>query len=583
MTELLRIGSQFGGGLRVPLGEVLLKKGRIEESDLVQAVAESAAAGKRLGEYLVANGIVYEDEVAQALADQFELPYVSLASGMVDREAARLIPEAFARKLNVLGVRATEHSLTVAVADPTNVLAADELRLVVKRDVRLVVSGGNAIRKALDTAYRSDGPPAEPHEHERSAGGPAHDANHALIDLSHSSDSAPAIEIVNTALRRAIELSASDVHFIPRRGDLLIRVRVDGVMRDLDTINISHRAAVTARLKVMGKLDIAERRLPQDGRASVAMDEAQTDLRVAALPSTWGESIVVRILYLENKRGVRTVEDLRLDAESEGVFRHALRQPMGAILICGPTGSGKTVTLYAALRALNDGDRSIVTIEDPVEASLQNTVQVQVNEKAGLTFARGLRTILRSDPDVILVGEIRDLETAEITMRAAMTGHQVLSSVHAQSAPAAITRLREIGLPHALLASSLSCVIGQRLLRKPCPTCWKGTLLTCDELTAAGLPADGEYYRPRGCADCGRTGHLGRVAVFEALLVTDEIRAAAIDGSTPQIAEAARQQGLNTLRDNALRLCVAGETTVDEVMRVCGDAHMPGTPGASAA
>jgi type IV pilus assembly protein PilB len=565
--------ARLGAGVREQLGEILLRKGRLDRHQLAQAIVESTATGQRLGEYLVGSGLVYEDEVAQALADQFGLPYTSLDRGMINREAASLIPETVARRLNVLGLRVTDESLTVAVADPTNVLATDELKLIVKRELRMLVSEQTAIRLALEQAYSGDWSSAETRQAEAAAPPVIVPelAAAGSIEADRSEESVPAIEIVNASIRQAIQLNASDVHFVPRRDDLLVRVRVDGVMRELETIPLAHRAATIARLKVMGKLDIAERRLPQDGRASVTFDDTPTDLRFAVLPSTWGEDVVIRIMYLESESGARTLSDLDLDAQAESVLTHALRQPNGTILLCGPTGSGKTTTLYASLQTLNTGDRSIVTIEDPVEASLSNTVQVQVNEKAGLTFERGLRTILRADPDVLLIGEIRDVETAEIAMHAAMTGHLVLSSVHAQSAPAALTRLRQMGLPSTLIASAVTCVIAQRLLRRPCQTCAEGTLVPEEELVAAGLPADSMLYRPRGCPSCSRTGYQGRVAAFESLLLTEEIHAAAEHGSTSQIMATAREGGMLTLRENALRLCLDGETTIDEVIRVCGE------------
>jgi type IV pilus assembly protein PilB len=566
----------LGQGLREQLGEILLRKGRLDRHQLAQAIAESTAAKQRLGEFLVKNGLVYEDEIAQALADQFSLPYTSLERGMVDREAASLIPEGVARRLNALALRMTDESITVAVSDPTNVLATDELKLLVKRELRLVVSEHSSIQAALEHAYNGgDWSSAEARRNEAVVDAVTQVSS---IDADESAETAPAIEIVNAILRRAIELNASDVHFVPRREDLLVRVRVDGVMRDLEAVTIEHRASAIARLKVMGKLDIAERRLPQDGRASITFDQQQTDLRVAVLPSTWGEDVVVRIMYLESQTGIRELSDLHLDSQADSVLTHALRQPNGAILMCGPTGSGKTASLYAALRMLNNGERSIVTIEDPVEATLANTVQVQVNEKAGLTFARGLRTILRSDPDVILIGEVRDMETAEIAMQAAMTGHLVLSCIHAQSAPAAVTRLRQMGLPHALLSSALSCIIAQRLVRRPCPACAHGTLIGEDELAANGVAAGVELYRPRGCSKCSRTGYFGRIAVFESLLLTDDIHEASSEGSKLHVAAAARRAGMRTLRENALDLALSGETTLDEVNRVCGDSSEPPAP-----
>jgi type IV pilus assembly protein PilB len=562
----------LGAGLREQLGEILVRKGTIDREQLEVALAGSQAAGLRLGEYLTREGILIEDEIAQALADQYGLPYATIDHRVIDRAAARLIPERLARSLSVVALRASEESVTVAVADPTNVFATDELKIVLNRPLRIVVAELSAIKTALDEIY--------------SAAWSSTDAGQndvvielvseiSSIDEDSSVESAPAIEVVNSVLRRSIGLRASDIHLIPRRDDLLVRVRVDGVMRDLSTIPYEYKSAVAARLKVMGKLDIAEKRLPQDGRASVMFGDAQTDLRVAILPSQFGEDIVVRVQYLDASAGTREISDLGLDGQTAAVFTHALRQPNGAILLCGPTGSGKTATLYAALRALNDGSRSIVTIEDPVEATLDNTVQIQVNEKAGLTFARGLRTILRADPDVILIGEVRDLETAGIAMQAAMTGHLVLSSIHAQSAPAALARLRDMGLASALVNSAVSCIVAQRLVRRPCSQCAHGTLIPEQHLAVAGLPADTVLYRPRGCASCSRTGYSGRMAVYESFLVDDEIRTAAESGSAAEITAAVRRAGMNSLRDNALALCFAGLTTLDEVNRVCGGGAAP--------
>jgi type IV pilus assembly protein PilB len=373
---------------------------------------------------------------------------------------------------------------------------------------------------------------------------------------------------VNAILRRAIAMKASDVHFLPRREDMLVRVRVDGVMRELQPVAAEFRSAVIARLKVMGQLDIAERRLPQDGRVAIQFDGTLTDLRIAVLPTTHGEEVVLRILYLEADDGLMTFAQLGFECPQFDAVDNALSHPSGAIVVAGPTGSGKTTTLYAALRELNDGERSIVTIEDPVEANLENVAQIEINTKAGLTFARGLRTILRADPDVILVGEVRDLETAEIAMRAAMTGHMVLTTMHAEDTAAALVQLCQLGLEPTIVSSAVRCIVSQRLLRCPCQRCGGADRVPSELVERAGLDPAITFPRPRGCAACDMTGYTGRVAAYEVLSV-DDVRDLVGEPSVT-IARAAREKGVRSLREHALELCFAGETTLDEVVRVCG-------------
>jgi general secretion pathway protein E len=319
----------------------------------------------------------------------------------------------------------------------------------------------------------------------------------------------------------------------------------------------------------MGLLDIAERRLPQDGRVSISTAGVDMDLRVAVLPSAYGEEVVLRIAYI-GQHGLRTVQDLGVDDQTLSALRRSLRKPGGATIVAGPTGSGKTTTLYAAIEELNDGSRTIVSIEDPVESLIEGIVQVEVKPRAGLTFARGLRTILRADPDVILVGEIRDLETAEIALSAAMTGHVVLSTVHAQSAAAALVRLREIGIAEASLGSAIRCVLSQRLLRRPCPRCGQGEQHGADELARVGMSSSVPLYRPSGCVECEFTGYAGRVGIYEALMIDGPVREA-LSGTAAAIEEAAAENGSPVLYEQARRLCEAGGTTVDELLRVLGD------------
>jgi type IV pilus assembly protein PilB len=565
---------QLGSGLRDPLGEILIRKGRIDRHQLEQAVAESAASGLRIGEFLLREKIVYEDDVAHALAEQFELPYTQIDPRHLDMSMVEMLSESIARRLQALPLRVTDDELWIAVADPTDLLSADELRMVANLEVRLVVTDPRSIRAGIERLYGGvnraelDSPVATQET----------STNISVIDRDVEAEHAPAIELVNSVLRRAIDLRASDVHFIPRRDGMLVRVRSDGVMRDLHTVPIDLRTPVTARLKVMGQLNIAERRQPQDGRVTIAFDETLTDLRMAVLPTTHGEEVVLRILYLDPATGVWALPSLGMEQSTLGAVEFALRQPAGAVFVCGPTGSGKTTTLYAAVSALNDGSRAIATIEDPVEASHENVVQVEVNPRAGLTFAKGLRTILRADPDVILIGEIRDLETAEIAMQAAMTGHLVLSTLHAESAPAALLRLRQIGVPSDLIATAVRCLVSQRLLRRRCERCEdQAEPVSEADVVAAGLAPDRPYHRPAGCGLCGGTGYRGRLGAYEAVLVDDDLRRL-IGSPADELVAAAAARATPTLREHAARLCESGLTTVDELRRVCGTVQPPFVP-----
>ena len=552
-------------GMREKLGEILLRKGRLDQVGLNQALLEASLNGERLGTHLVKNKVLYEEDISVALAEQFGLRYVVIDPRELDPALASLLPESVARKLNALPLSRREGLIRIAIADPTDVMTLDELRMVVDSPIHVVVSDASVIKAGLDRLYPSlrastveIGDEAEPESAELES---------SLIDSGQ--DNAPAVEEVNRLLRHAIELGASDVHFVPQRTDLHIRARVDGVMRDIAVVPRALRNAVIARIKVMARLDIAERRLPQDGRVSISINGVDMDLRVAVLPSTRGEEVVLRIAYIGHD-GPRTIDDIGLDPETLTVLRHSIYKPGGAIIVAGPTGTGKTTTLYAALGELNDGSRTLVSIEDPVETLVDGVVQVEVKPVAGLTFARGLRTILRADPDVILVGEIRDLETAEIVLHAAMTGHIVLSTIHAQSAAAGLVRLRDLGVPAASLGSAVHTIFSQRLLRRPCPRCQKGEPVTPADLERVGIRSDAALFRPAGCLECDYTGYSGRIGVYEALTVDDGTRDL-LAGPAAPIEAAAVARGMTPLYEQARRLCETGGTTVDEVIRVLGE------------
>ena len=387
------------------------------------------------------------------------------------------------------------------------------------------------------------------------------------IDIDHET---PAVLFVNRAIGKALDLRASDIHFVPQGRRVVVRARIDGVMREMASIAGSHTSAVVSRLKIMAGLDIAERRVPQDGRVAVRRGAESIDVRVAVLPTTNGEKVTLRLLSQSNAPA--SLDDLGLWARSRAALEHAITQPYGAVVVVGPTGSGKTTTLYACLQELNKPEVSIVTIEDPVEYRLMGLDQIDINPRAGLTFASGLRTILRSDPDIVLVGEIRDEETAEIAFRAAMTGHLVLSTLHAQTASASLQRLLDIDVDRSIIASSVNAFVAQRLVRKLCPSCREPYAADGDALRDLGVPdgiAQITLHRAVGCRECGDIGYKGRTAVFEVLTMTDTI-ATMIGASSREIEQQAIHEGMLTLREDGVRLSVAGVTSIEEVRRVVG-------------
>jgi type IV pilus assembly protein PilB len=557
---------QPSGG-RPLLGASLVRRGRLNAEGLEQALAEQERSGLPLGRVLVGLGLITTRDLAEALAEQHGLAFVDLSETQMDDEAVALLPESVARRYEAVPVRVENGSLVVAVADPTNILAHDDLRLVLGTDMRIVVTDAAQLEDAMGRRYQMTALGSV--ETFSSAAWRA-DEDDERVQLD---DSAPAIMFVNDVISRALAHRASDIHFEPQADRLVVRVRVDGVTRELTQIESSQQAAVIARLKVMGGLDIAQRRTAQDGRVGIKVGGHPMDLRIAVLPTTYGEQAVLRILQGTGAKGPLALSDLGMDSDTEAILRRAIERPYGAIITVGPTGSGKTTTLYAALTVLNEPGRVIVTIEDPVEYQMTGAGQIEIDPPAGLTFARGLRTILRSDPDVILVGEIRDEETARIAMQAATTGHLVLSTLHAQSASSSIVRLKDMGVDPGLLAPSLNCIVAQRLARRLCMKCrepYAPTDLERQRFDLDSLGAIEHLYRPRGCETCLQTGFEGRVALYEAMSVEGKIRRL-IDAPTEEIFAAAVEQGMTTLRDSGIRLALAGITSLGEIHRVTGD------------
>jgi type IV pilus assembly protein PilB len=550
------------------LGSLLVDRGVLTVEQVRQAFEEQQLTGKRLGEIVVGHGWVTDQELAQALAHQSGLEYIDVAETELDPEAAMLLPKELALRYQAVPVRFMGEDLLVAVADPTDIGRSDDLRLALGHNVRLVVSAPADLERAIKRLYRTQ---IEVVDSADDAVELTFDPTSERQDISDAGDDSPAVKLVHATLAQAIEDGASDIHFEPQETDLIVRARIDGVTRPVAQIPKQMQLAVLSRLKIMGNLDIAERRAPQDGRISIRFHGNPLDLRIAIIPTTHGEQVVLRIMH----RAVSKPDlgELGMTVAAREHFERAIRQPYGCVVVCGPTGSGKTTTLYTALHLLNDPGHVIMTIEDPVEYQIRGINQIEISPKSGLTFARGLRTILRSDPDVLLVGEIRDEETARIAMQAGMTGHLVLTTVHAHNAASAVERLKDMHVEPGLLASSVNCIVAQRLARRLCTDCREAYWPTDEELEVMGLlEQKGTTYlhHSKGCARCAETGYRGRVALYEVLPVTGEIRRL-VGAPTDEIFDAAVRGGMTTLREDGLRLVLEGVSSLEEIRRVTGD------------
>ena len=551
------------------LGEILLDEGLVSEAQLMAALDEQMARGQSLGRTLVEIGILTEGQLVAALARQVGMSFVDLDEYQVDRSAVSMVPAALCRRYTVLPVGFQDGALVLATADPGNVVAVDDVRTVSGMTVLPIVATYENLSRAIERFCRADG------EMEDLSSAFEED-NKPEVDFSQIGDSveddAPIVRYVNLLVTQAISDRASDIHIEPSEHDLRVRYRIDGVLHEMQRSPKQIQGGVISRVKIMSDIDIAERRKPQDGRMSVTHNGRKIDLRVATLPTVWGEKIVMRIL--DNSTASLDLRDLAFLEENYATYREAYTKPYGMILVTGPTGSGKSTTLYATLNAVSKPEINVITVEDPVEYRLAGINQVQVNPKAGLTFAGALRSILRSDPDVVLLGEIRDHETAQIAIEAALTGHLVLSTLHTNDAPSAITRLVEMGIEPFLVGSALDAVVAQRLARRLCSKCCEPYTPTETELIAARFPwvpgeALPELYRPVGCVACSRTGYRGRVALHEVMRVTEDIeRHAVARSSAADIAATARAQGMISLRDDGWQKVALGQTSVEEILRV---------------
>jgi type IV pilus assembly protein PilB len=549
---------------------MLLSEGLITQAQLDAALKAQAERGLPIGQLLVEDGALTEAVLMGALARQLGLEFVDLAEYPIDRGAVSLLPEAMARRLLALPVTWAEDRLVVAMADPGNVLAIDDMRAVTGSEITIVVATRSQLAEAIDRFHRLD---AEVDEVAQIA------AEELAVDdddavAREGVEDAPIVKFVNLLIAQAVADRASDIHVEPTETDLRIRFRVDGVLHEVMHSPRSIQGGVISRLKVMADINIAERRIPQDGRISLNVAGTGVDLRVATLPTVYGEKVVMRILDKTQAR--LSLSDLGFHPAVLPRFEACFRKPYGTVLVTGPTGSGKSTTLYATLNVINSVDKNVITVEDPVEYRLPGVNQVQVNPKAGLTFASALRSILRSDPDIVLVGEIRDRETATIAIEASLTGHLVLSTLHTNDAASTPMRLVEMGVEPFLVISALDCVVAQRLARKLCDRCREEYEPTHAELTEAGWPAallkaEGPpmLYRAVGCAACSRTGYRGRLAVHEVMVMSEEIRRMVVERySSDDIKKTALSQGMLTLREDGLVKVAQGKTTLEELFRV---------------
>ncbi|MBK6763748.1 MAG: Flp pilus assembly complex ATPase component TadA [Micrococcales bacterium] len=549
------------------LGDILLAQGLITGDQLEKALLEQRTAGHSLGRVLIDLGILTESQVVQALAAQIGMRFVDLTEVTLDGAALTKVPGAVCRRHSAIPIAFEKGRLVVAMSDPANVFAVDDIRSASGMSVVPVVATRTDVHAALDRHYRADG-----ELDELTTALDLEEEDDDLASMREVVEDAPIVKFVNLLITQGIQDRASDIHLEPTEYDVRVRFRIDGVLHEVMRSPKSIQSGVISRLKIMSDINIAERRIPQDGRLSVTTNGQKIDLRVATLPTVWGEKIVLRIL--DNSTAMLDLADLGFRDVNYERYSASFGKPYGMILVVGPTGSGKSTTLYATVNILNRPEVNIITVEDPVEYRLPGVNQVQTHTKAGLTFAAALRSILRSDPDIVLIGEIRDHETAQIAVESALTGHLVLSTLHTNDAPSAVTRLIEMGIEPFLVGSALDCVLAQRLARRLCSKCKQTYQPTAAAFKAAGFALEeGQQvptiYRAVGCSVCSRTGYKGRVALHEVLPITERIERLAVErASSAQIAVAAREEGMQTLRQDGLAKVLAGVTSLDEVLRV---------------
>lgn len=551
------------------LGDLLLSSGVISHEQLERALELQKESKERLGDVLVQSGIITEQQLIEALKIQLGVEFVDLTAVSIPVELAKYVPRTLAKKYCVVPVKLVRDTLYLAMSDPLDFIAQEEVKAASRKRVIPMIATHRATEQAISRLYGSEGTARVIEEMKREAGSAGPDIVPAqLAKDSDSSEGAPTIRFVNSLIERAFAERASDIHLEPQEGEMVVRMRIDGLLRRVLTVPVELQSTVISRLKIMGGMDIAERKVPQDGHAMLRVKGSEIDLRISSMPTVYGEKIVLRLL---NKTSQLLSRDaIGLEGEDLEYYRTLLKNPSGVILLVGPTGSGKSTTMCVMLRDLAREEVNIVTLEDPVEYYIPGVSQCQINEKTGMTFAGGLRAILRQDPDIISVGEIRDGETASIAMRAAITGHLVLSTLHTNDAPSAVDRLRDVGVEPWLISGALRGVVSQRLVRRICPHCKRAYHPASDELALLGLndAPDLVFYKGEGCPDCHHTGYTGRRAVFEILMIDAPLRRLITAGaSADELADEARRHGFTTMRERCRDLVLRGETTAEEAVR----------------
>ena len=549
----------------IKLGELLLYSNKITKEQLNKALRQQKTTGQKIGEILVNEGYVTDNEIMEVLEFQLGIPHVDLEKYIIKPEVVLEIPENIARRYELIAIDKKKDYLLVAMSDPLNFFAIDDIKMLTKSEIQIAISSREAIIKNIDKFYRKESTEKMLREFKESYEVDSIEGleEKELLEVA----TAPIVKLINSIIQQAIDMRSSDIHIEPCDEDIHIRFRIDGDLHEIMRLSITSLSPIITRIKIMGKMNIAEKRIPQDGRVETKINGNEIDIRISTIPTVYGEKVVLRLLDRSNF--MFSKDELGFTKKNLETFDEILRQPYGMILVTGPTGSGKTTTLYAVLKELNKDDKNIITIEDPVEYKLRGVNQMQINPKAGLTFATGLRSILRQDPDIIMVGEIRDSETAEIAVRAAITGHLVLSTLHTNDSVSSVIRLVDMGVEPYLVSSAIIGVVSQRLVKELCPDCKIPYEASYSEKSLLGLDTEQKIilYKPKGCNKCNN-GYKGRRAVHE-ILTVDECMRQLIDkgASIDELRNAAEKQGMVSLLRNSVDLAIEGLTTTEEVLR----------------
>lgn len=547
------------------LGDMLVEAGKISKDQLDQVLKKQKTSGKRIGELLIEDCSITEDDILDVLEVQLEIPRVHIDSINVDRDAVKTIPESLASRYNLIPIAFDNNTIKVVMSDPLNIFAMDDVKIASGYEVEPLIATSKEIKSAIDRYFSSQFVQKAAEDLTKEQAAKASEESKDIDDIR----SAPAVRLADSIIKNAVKARASDIHIEPFEKYIRIRYRVDGELQEVLKSSKETAVALVTRIKIMANLNIAEKRLPQDGRILTTVDDKEFDLRVSVLPTVHGEKIVIRVLNRESF--LLSKETLGIVGDDLEKLNRIIKSPYGIILVTGPTGSGKSTTLYTMLNDLNKDNTNIITVEDPVEYLMEGINQVNVNTKAGMTFASGLRSILRQDPDIIMIGEIRDNETAEIAVRAAITGHLVLSTIHTNDAASAVVRLTDMGIEPYLVSTSIAGVISQRLVRKICPHCVQAYQATDYEKKLLGEESSSNItlYRGKGCALCGNSGYIGRQGVFEIMEITREHREYIVrNKTTDELRDISIKNGMNTVKMSCKNLVMKGITTLDELVKI---------------